>query len=159
MNPSQNSSIPAPASTNSDFSPMQQWLGGYVKNCGAVAGTVHVRQGDGLALAAAINIPPPVQEIVRWVPWGKGMAGMALDTGEPIQTCNLKEDDSGRLKPGAKAVAAQAAIALPLKNAAGSVFAVLGVAFQEEREILQPEIDKLLSSAQDIPLHLSGHKA
>jgi len=137
---------------NPDISPMQQWLNEYVKDCGAVAGTVHVRQGDGLALAAAVNIPPPVQEIVRWVPWGKGMAGMALDTGEPIQTCNLKEDDSGRVKPGAKAVAAQAAIALPLKDADNSVVAVLGVAFQEEREILQPEIDKLLASAKDIPL-------
>jgi len=137
---------------NSDISPMQQWLSDYVKDCGAVAGTVHVRQGDGLALAAAVNIPPPVREIVRWVPWGKGMAGMALDTGEPVQTCNLKEDDSGRVKPGAKAVAAQAAIALPLKNTQDSVVAVLGVAFMEEREILQPEIDKLLTSAQDIPL-------
>jgi L-methionine (R)-S-oxide reductase len=137
---------------NPDISPMQQWLNEYVKDCGAVAGTIHVRQGDSLALAAAVNIPPPVQEIVRWVPWGKGMAGMALDTGEPIQTCNLKEDDSGRVKPGAKAVAAQAAIALPLKDADNSVVAVLGVAFQEEREILQPEIDKLLAAAKDIPL-------
>jgi L-methionine (R)-S-oxide reductase len=136
---------------NADFSPMQDWLQTYVKDCGAVAGTVHLRQGDGLALAAAVNIPPPVQEIVRWVPWGKGMAGMALDTGEPVQTCNLKEDVSGRVKPGAKAVSAQAAIALPLKDADGAVTAVLGVAFQEEREIGQTEIDSLLASAQSIP--------
>ena len=140
------------APMNFDLSPMQVWLQAYVKDCGAVAGTVHVRQGDGLALAAAVNIPPPVQEVVRWVPWGKGMAGMALDTGKPIQTCNLKEDDSGRVKPGAKAVAAQAAIALPIKDAEGTVVAVLGLAFQEEREIAEPEIDILLSSAKDIPL-------
>ncbi len=137
---------------NADFSPMQEWLQSDVADCGAVAGTVHLRQGDGLALAAAVNIPPPVQEIVRWVPWGKGMAGMALDTGEPVQTCNLKEDDSGRVKPGAKAVSAQAAIALPLKDAENTVIAVLGVAFQEEREIGQPEIDNLLASARSIPI-------
>jgi L-methionine (R)-S-oxide reductase len=141
---------------NADLSPMQEWLQSYVKDCSAVAGTVHLRQGDGLALAAAVNIPPPVQEIVRWVPRGKGMAGMALDTGKPVQTCNLKEDDSGRVKPGAKAVAARAAIALPLKDADNNVIAVLGVAFQEEREIGQPEIDQLLRSAQSIPVSLSA---
>jgi L-methionine (R)-S-oxide reductase len=132
--------------------PIEDWFAGYVHDCGAVAGTVHIRHGQGLALAAAINIPSPVQEVVRWVPCGKGMAGLALETGEPVQTCNLKEDDSGRVKPGAKAVDAQAAIALPLKDSQGLVIAVLGVAFQEEREIAQPEIDRLLAAASSIPL-------
>jgi len=154
--PRKSSTEEAQLPMNADLSPMQEWLQSYVKDCGAVAGTVHLRQGDGLALAAAVNIPPPVQEIVRWVPWGKGMAGMALDTGEPVQTCNLKEDDSGRVKPGAKAVAAQAAIALPLKDAGNSVIAVLGVAFLEEREIGQPEIDSLLASAHSIPVSQSA---
>src|ERR1035438_6273283 len=72
---------------------MQEWLSSYVRSSGAVAGTVHLRHGDGLALAAAINIPPPVADAVRYVPWGKGMAGMALETGEAVQTCNLKEDE------------------------------------------------------------------
>ena len=132
--------------------PIEDWFANYVRECGAVAGTIHVRQGQGLALAAAVNIPPPVQDVVRWVPWGKGMAGLALETGEPIQTCNLKEDESGRVKPGARAVAAQAAVALPLKNDRGEVYAVLGVAFNEEREIQQPEIDRLLASASGIPV-------
>jgi|SRR5450631_1880525 len=131
---------------------IEDWFATYVRDCGAVAGTIHIRQGQGLALVAAVNIPPLVQDVVRWVPWGKGMAGLALETGEPIQTCNLKEDDSGRVKPGARAVAAQAAVALPLKNDQGAVFAVLGVAFNEEREIKQPEIDRLLASASRIPV-------
>jgi hypothetical protein len=124
---------------NSESYSMQEWLDDYVRSTGGVAGTVHVRQGEGLALAAAVNIPPPVAEAVRWVPWGKGMAGMALETGEAVTTCNLKEDDTGRVKPGAKAVSAQAAVALPLKDACGSVIAVVGVAFKEEREIGQLE--------------------
>ena len=143
---------------STDSVSMQQWLADYVQGSGAVAGTVHVRQGDGLAIAAAVNIPPPVVEAVRWVPWGKGMAGMALESGEAVQTCNLKEDDSGRVKPGAKAVAAQAAVALPLKDADGSVIAVLGVAFQEEREIGQTEIERLLALAGSIPLSQSVPK-
>ena len=136
---------------------MQQWLDDYVQKTGAVAGSAHVRQGDGLALAAAVNLPTPVVETVRWVPWGKGMAGVALETGEAVTTCNLKEDDSGRVKPGAKAVSAQAAIALPLKNATGFVVAVVGVAFKEEREIGQPEIERLTVAASTIPLEPSAN--
>jgi L-methionine (R)-S-oxide reductase len=133
-------------------SAVQEWLLRYVHSTGAVAGTVHIRQGDGLALHAAVNIPPPVIEAVRWVPWGKGMAGVALETGEAVTTCNLKEDDSGRVKPGAKAVAAQAAVALPLKNATGTVTAVVGVAFNEERSIESEEIKRLAKEAADLPL-------
>lgn len=141
---------------NADAKSMQDWLSDYLKSCGGVAGTVHLRTGSGLTLAAAVNIPPPVQEAVRWVPNGKGMAGLALQNGEPVQTCNLKEDESGRVKPGAKAVAAQAAIALPLRDATGEVVAVVGVAFMEERAIGQPEIDRLLESAADFPLLCSS---
>lgn len=136
----------------SQGSAAQEWLLRYVNSTGAVAGTVHVRQGDGLALEAAVNIPPPVIEAVRWVPCGKGMAGMALETGEAVTTCNLKEDDSGRVKPGAKAVAAQAAVALPLKDAGGVVTAVVGVAFNEERSIDSAEVVRLSEAAADLPL-------
>ena len=137
-------------------SAMQEWLRSYIETTGGVAGTVHLRRGDGLALAAAVNIPPPVADVVRWVPWGKGMAGMALETGEAVTTCNLKEDDTGRVKPGAKAVAAQAAIALPVKDTTGSVIAVVGVAFKEEREIVQKEIERLMDEASSLPLPSSA---
>jgi hypothetical protein len=113
---------------------------------------VHFRQGDGLALAAAFRIPPPVVEAVRWVPWGKGMAGVALETGQAVTTCNLKEDDSGRVKPGAKAVSAQAAVALPIKDDSGSVVAVVGVAFNEERDFAPDEIDRFIADASGLPL-------
>ncbi len=131
---------------------LQEWLAAYLRRHGAVAGTVHVREGEGLRLAAAANIPPPVADAVRWVPWGKGMAGLALERGRPVQTCNLKEDASGQVKPGARAVNAQAAVAMPLKNEAGAVTAVLGVAFAEEREISETEVDGLLADTADLPL-------
>ena len=131
---------------------MQVWLADYVHLNGGVAGTVHVRQSNGLALAAAFRIPPPVIEAVRWVPQGKGMAGVALETGEAVTTCNLKEDDSGRVKPGAKAVSAQAAVALPIKDEAGQVVAVVGLAFQEERVIGPDAIDRLTAAASGLPL-------
>ena len=60
---------------------LQTWLATFLNGEGGVAGTVHLHENDGLRLAAAVNIPPKVQEVVAWVPSGKGMAGLALERG------------------------------------------------------------------------------
>jgi hypothetical protein len=78
------------------------------------------------------------------------MAGLALERKEPIHTCNLKEDQSGNIRPGAKAVDAQAAVAVPVTNAAGDVRAVVGIAFPNEREFTQAELDELIASAAHV---------
>ena len=134
---------------------IQEWLVDYLHTAGAAAGTVHQREGDGLRLCATSNVPEPVQAVVRWVPRGKGMAGLALESGEPVQTCNLKDDSSGQVRPGAKAVNAGAAIALPVRDNQGAIAAVVGVAFAEEREMLQAEVSRLSNEAATlIPLLL-----
>jgi hypothetical protein len=119
----------------------QTFLESLIGRAGGVAGTVHVQRGEDLYLTAAHNIPPPVVAIVTHVPHGKGMAGMAQVKKEPVQTCNLQTDNSGTIKPGAKAVGAQAAIALPVFDDGGDVRAVVGIAWQEERE-LGPELEQ-----------------
>jgi hypothetical protein len=119
----------------------QTFLESLIGSTGGVAGTVHVQRGDDLYLTAAHNIPPPVVAIVAHVPHGKGMAGVAQVRKEPVQTCNLQTDTSGTIKPGAKAVGAQAAIALPVFDDRGEVRAVVGIAWQEERE-LGPELEQ-----------------
>jgi hypothetical protein len=132
--------------------PAQAWLEGYVRRHGGVAGTVHrVVTDGGLALAAALNIPPPVAEVVRYVPRGKGMAGLALEQDQPIATCNIKEDGTGQVRPGAKAVAAQAAVALPVHDATGAVRAVVGIAWKDERELLESELRALGEAAAELP--------
>jgi hypothetical protein len=129
---------------------LQSWLSAFLGQAGAVAGTVHLHVDGGLRLAAAVNIPPKVREIVAWVPNGKGMAGLALERGEPIQTCNLKEDNSGAVKPGAKAVDAQAAVAMPVRDANGIIVAVVGIAFRDEREIQGEELRRLETAASTV---------
>ncbi len=111
------------------------WLRDLLARHQAVAGTVHVVRGDALAISAAINIPPKVQEVTATIPLGKGMAGLAWQHDKPIQTCNLKEDASGAVKPGARAVDARAAVALPVHDGAGSVRAIVGLAWMDEREL------------------------
>ena len=90
------------------------WLADFVRSHGGVAGSVHRAAGGALALAASVNLPPPVVAAVRVVPIGRGMAGQAAETKRPFQTCNLKADPSADVRPGARTVAAQAAVALPV---------------------------------------------
>ena len=126
---------------------MDAWLQAFLAAQGGISGTVHVNYNGTLKLASAVNIPEKVKQIVAIVPNGKGMAGLALQRGEPIHTCNLKEDATGAVKPGAKAVDAQAAVAIPVRDAGGSVFAVVGIAFQEERQWSEDELRSLTAAA------------
>ena len=129
----------------------QQWLEALIEQLGGSAGTVHLQRGDDLFLTAAHKIPPQVVAIVRHVPHGKGMAGVAQVKKAPVQTCNLQTDQSGTIKPGAKAVGAQAAIALPVLNGDGSVRAVVGIAWMHEGEITPDDETRMMDLAATLP--------
>jgi L-methionine (R)-S-oxide reductase len=129
-----------------------EWLRTFIASEGAVSGTVHVNDNGTLKLASAVNIPEKVREIVAVVPNGKGMAGLALQNGEPVHTCNLKEDTSGSVRPGAKAVDAQAAVAIPVRNESGSIRAVVGIAFPQERQWTDEELRRLSAAASTLTL-------
>ena len=108
---------------------LEAWLRGYLGRHGAASGTVHAVEGEVMRLVAAVNIPPKVQEITSVIPKGKGMGGLAWEQGRPIATCNLQEDTSGQIRPGAKAVGAKAAIAFPVGEPPRLV---VGIAWMEE---------------------------
>jgi hypothetical protein len=129
----------------------QEWLELFVAQLNGTAGTVHEQRGDDLYLTAAHNIPAPVIAIVAHVPHGKGMAGMAQVQKQPVQTCNLQTDETGNIKPGAKAVNAQAAIALPVFDAEGAVSAVVGIAWTKEGEIEPAEAEAMMKLAAALP--------
>jgi L-methionine (R)-S-oxide reductase len=129
----------------------QKWLESFIAQHDGIAGTVHVQRGEDLYLTAAHNIPPSVVAIVTHVPQGKGMAGLAQVKKEPVQTCNLQTDETGNVKPGAKAVDAQAAIALPVLNRAGTVRAVVGIAWSKEGEIGPAEEHAMMKLAAALP--------
>jgi len=130
---------------------MNQWLASLLGRHGAVAGTVHVVRGDLLEITAAVNIPPKVQEITAKIPLGKGMAGLAWQHDKAISTCNLKEDSSGQVKPGAKAVDGKAAVALPVHEASGTVRAVVGLAWADERDLADELVARIATDAASLP--------
>jgi L-methionine (R)-S-oxide reductase len=130
----------------------QAWLEAALAEHGAFAGTVHVRHADELLhLVAAVNIPEIVQAAVRTVPLGKGMAGLAWARGVPVQTCNLQTDETGDIRPGARAVDAQAAVALPVTGDGTEVRAVVGFAFREERALAPALLTALAARAATLP--------
>jgi hypothetical protein len=130
---------------------MNRWLRELLGRHGAVAGTVHVVRGDALEIAAAHNIPPKVQEVTAKIPLGKGMAGLAWQHDQPISTCNLKEDTSGAVKPGAKAVDGKAAVALPVHESSGLVRAVVGLAWSDERDLPDELMARIADDAASLP--------
>ena len=131
---------------------VQSWLEAFIRDNDGIAGTVHQRlDSDTLALAAAVNIPPPVLEIVKRIPKGKGMAGLAFEHDEPISTCNIKDDATGRVRPGAKAVQAQAAVAFPVHDSGGQVRAVVGIAYKDDRELTESQLAALTEAARQLP--------
>ena len=128
------------------------WLKSFLKEHGAVAGTVHRRvAADLLALDAAVNIPEPVQRATREVPSGKGMAGIALAEDRCVSTCNLKDDETGQVRPGAKAVDAAAAVAIPVHDGDGQVRAVVGIAWAGSKDMSESELKSLQQSASALP--------
>ena len=129
----------------------QHWLEALIARLGGTAGTVHVQRGEDLYLTAAHNIPADVVAIVAHVPHGKGMAGAAQVGKQPVQTCNLQTDDTGTVKPGAKAVDAQAAVALPVLDATGGVLAVVGIAWRGEGEIGRAQEQAMMKLAAALP--------
>lgn len=130
----------------------ESWLKGFIAKHGGVAGTIHAVAGEVLALRAAVNIPPPVVAVTQSIPSGKGMAGLAWERDAPVHTCNLKSDATGDVRPGAKAVDANAAVALPVHGEGGKVRGVVGIAWMGERDITEGELAALSGEAEAAPV-------
>jgi hypothetical protein len=76
---------------------------------------------------------------------------MAQVKKSPVQTCNLQTDETGNIKPGAKAVDAQKAVALPVLDQTGAVRAVVGIAWAQEGEIGPDEEQTMMNLAAALP--------
>jgi L-methionine (R)-S-oxide reductase len=131
-----------------------EWLAEYLRSLGAVAGSVHLVEGAGMRLIGAVNLPAKVQQVVEWVPRGKGMAGQALERGGPVFTCNLKDDSSGAVRPGAKAVDAQAAVAMPVRDGSNVIVAIVGLAFANQRDFTKSDLEAFEMAAMGLPTRI-----
>ena len=112
--------------------------------------TIHRLDGGVLTLEAEIGLPPPVVEIVRRVPIGKGMAGLAAERNEPVSSCNIQTDATGDVRPGARQTGVNGAIVVPIRDDQGRVRGTLGIGVHREYEYADAEVARLLSEAARI---------
>ena len=117
---------------------------------GAASGTLHLVQGEHLTLIHAIDIPPSIQAKIEVIPKGKGMAGHAWLTGEPVQTCNLASDPTTVIQSGARQIDAAAAIALPVRDVNDRVWGVLGMAFPKTYDLTEAAVVDIGVAAHQI---------
>lgn len=110
------------------------------------AGTVHLLKDGALSLAASVNIPPPIVQIVQTVPIGKGIAGLAAERREPISLCNLQTDTSGQARPAAKTTGMEGSVAVPMLDG-DRLAGVLGIAKATAHDWTDAEKAELLAIA------------
>ena len=131
--------------------PIQAWLESVLAQAQARAGSVHEERDGDLHLVPSHAIPEPVLERIRHVARGKGMAGLAQVQRQPVQTCNLQTDDTGRIRPMARMVGGGAAVGIPVFRADGSLQAVVGFSFEEEGELPADRVRALEALARTLP--------
>ncbi len=111
----------------------------------AQLGTIHTLGPDGLLhlRAHSPGIPEPVLAVTRIIPIGKGMAGLAVERRTPINVCNLQQDKSGDVRPGAQATGAMGSLCVPMLDGDKAVGAI-GIASLGERTFTDAEVSELL---------------
>ena len=115
----------------------------------ADSGTIHMIGDDGALhlKAASRGIPEVVLNIVRLVPIGKGMAGLCAERGEVVTACNIQNDASGDVRPGAKATGMEGAIVVPI-FVGEKVTGTLGIANRTERTFSPQEQESLIAAGR-----------
>ncbi|MCS7025374.1 MAG: GAF domain-containing protein [Bryobacteraceae bacterium] len=126
----------------------QKILQAAIEALGADSGTVHLLGDDGLLhLAASHQIPQAVLQLVAEIPVGKGMAGLAVERGQPVTACNIQTDTSGDVRPAAKATGMEGAIVVPVFRGS-QVVGAFGVASRQQRTFTADEVALLVEVAR-----------
>jgi GAF domain-containing protein len=122
-----------------------------VRNLGADSGTIHFLSDDGILhlAAASPGIPATVLDVIKSIPVGKGMAGLAVERREPVSACNIQNDTSGDVRPGARATSLAGAIVVPI-FCGDNVVGALGVANRSERTFTESEIASLIEAGRSL---------
>ena len=119
---------------------------------GCVTGTVHrVREEGWLEVEAALGVPEALMPVIQRIPFGKGIAGAAAATREPVELCNLQKDLGGVAKEGARQTKVAGSLAVPVFSADGStVLGTLGVGVREPHEFTCEEKSRLAGFAAEL---------
>lgn len=112
-----------------------------------------------LALLAQQGIPDFLLDKIDQIPVGKGIAGCAAQSGEPVQMCNLQTDSSGVARPDAKQTKVEGALAVPIFDNAGVTVGVLGIGKMKPYEFTHQEIKTLEDIAAGLAISIKESRA
>ena len=95
---------------------------------GCQTGTLHRAEGEWLHLVAHAGVPEFLLDKIFQIPFGKGIAGVAAATREPVELCNLQQDLGGVAKEDARKTGVSGSLAVPIFSEDGAkVIGTLGV--------------------------------
>lgn len=138
--------------------PFAAALGLVLAHFRAESGTIHGLEGGELRLSAhSPGMPAPVLEVIRVIPVGKGMAGLAVERREPVTACNLQTDTSGDVRPGARTTGLRGSIVVPML-VGGEPVGALGIANREERVFSPAEVELLLAAGHVLAGWVAGSR-
>jgi signal transduction protein with GAF and PtsI domain len=122
----------------------------------AQIGTIHTLGTDGMLhmRAHTPGIPEQVLAVTQVIPIGKGIAGLAVERKAPVNLCNLQKDQSGDVRPGARATGAMGSVCVPMMMGDRAVGA-LGIAMTGERDFTDDEVATLLDAGTLLARHVS----
>jgi len=123
------------------------WLLSFIERYRAKAGAVHLHREGGLSLAASVNLPDEVEESFKYLPRGKGMAGLALERGQPVTIESL----NGSLPSDAFAKQKGALVAFPVFDMDGGVRAVVSATYSAKRQFRQSDFADFVESGRYLP--------
>jgi hypothetical protein len=89
---------------------MQTDLETIISRFSADTGTTHLVEDRILILKAHMGVPAQVLQIIRKIPIGKGMAGVAVERNEPVLSCNIQVDRTGDVRSGATLTGVRGAV-------------------------------------------------
>jgi signal transduction protein with GAF and PtsI domain len=93
-------------------------------------GTIHQTAATDrlLTLVCQIGVPESILHKITSIPFGKGIAGAAAESKEPVELCNLQQDLGGVAKIDARQTGVSGSIAVPIfAKDSGEVVGTLGI--------------------------------
>ena len=142
-----------------DQDPWKAELAAILEEFDCQTGTLHRCPPDGpeLELVTQIGVPDNLLPIISQIPFGKGIAGAAAASREPVELCNLQKDLGGVAKEGARDTKVSGSLAVPIFHPdGGQVIGTLGVGMQAPHDFSDDEKQRLAAHAASIAPRLNA---
>jgi len=138
---------------STDSNPWKSRLAAILEEFGCQTGTLHrcPPNGPELELVCQIGVPESLMGKISLIPFGKGIAGAAAATREPVELCNLQQDLGGVAKPDARQTKVSGSLAVPVFEPGGDrVIGTLGIGMVSPHDFSEDEKQRLAAHAAAI---------